>query len=253
MMSNARSFEEWVRAASSAEFSGWDFSHLAGRCDEEELSWDYVAAVRKHLATSSSLLDMGTGGGERLSSLCPLPQVVCATEAYAPNVPIAKKRLEPLGVKVVQLDSDDALPFDDGYFDLVINRHESFCAGEVFRVMKGGGRFITQQVGDKNNVGLNRRLGCRDSAGNSEWSLERAGKQLRQVGFTVSSAYEEFPATRFFDVGAVIYYLRAVPWQIPDFEIDAYEAPLRKLHQSLEETGALEIKAHRFFLECIKG
>jgi len=50
----------------------------------------------------------------------------------------------------------------------------------------------------------------------------------------------------------IIYYLRAIPWQIPDFEIDDYEIPLRKLHQSIEETGACETKAHRFFLECIK-
>lgn len=29
-----------------------------------------------------------------------------------PNVPIAKERLTPLGVKVVQIDNDENLPFE---------------------------------------------------------------------------------------------------------------------------------------------
>jgi hypothetical protein len=28
---------------------------------------------------------------------------------------------------------------------------------------------------------------------------------------------EEFPVSRFFDIGAIVYYLMAIPWQIPDF------------------------------------
>jgi protein-L-isoaspartate O-methyltransferase len=83
---------------------------------------------------AESMLDMGTGGGERLASLQPLPKVTYATEAYAPNVPIARKRLEPLGVKVVQIMSDDNLPFANKTFDLIINHHEAYSVKEVYRI-----------------------------------------------------------------------------------------------------------------------
>jgi SAM-dependent methyltransferase len=77
----------------------------------------------------------------------PFPELAYATEAYAPNVPVAKKRLEPLGVRVTAIDDDDSLPFDDAGFDLVLNKHESFSPAEVRRILRPGGTFLTQQVG----------------------------------------------------------------------------------------------------------
>ena len=46
-------------------------------------------------------------------------------------MPIAQKKLEPLGVKVVEVSDDTALPFQDGQFDLILNQHESYVASEV--------------------------------------------------------------------------------------------------------------------------
>ena len=43
----------------------------------------------------------------------PFPSTIYATEGYAPNVPIARKKLEPLGVIVVEVTDDTALPFRD--------------------------------------------------------------------------------------------------------------------------------------------
>lgn len=40
---------------------------------------------------------MGTGGGEFLAGLQPLPPHTCATEGYPPNIPIAQQRLKRLG------------------------------------------------------------------------------------------------------------------------------------------------------------
>ncbi|TWM62046.1 hypothetical protein CHCC14814_3869 [Bacillus paralicheniformis] len=54
---------------------------------------------------------MGTGGGEFLSKLGPLPSSAYATECYFPNVPVAKERLTPLEVQVVQIDNDEDSSF----------------------------------------------------------------------------------------------------------------------------------------------
>ena len=155
-----RRFLEWLRAEEAVPFKGWDFSHLQGRMIEEQLPWDYARIVLDALPAAEALLDMGTGGGEFLNDLRPLPPYTRATEGYAPNIRLARERLEPLGVKVYEVEDDTRLPFGDAEFDLVINRHESYEPAEVRRILHPGGRFVTQQVGGQNNTDLNALLGA---------------------------------------------------------------------------------------------
>jgi SAM-dependent methyltransferase len=62
-------------------------------------------------------------------------------------VPIAKERLEPLGVEVFQIENDNELPFANETFDFVLNKHESYSVSEVKRILRPDGLFLTQQVG----------------------------------------------------------------------------------------------------------
>ena len=100
-------------------FSGWDFSFVTGtgRMQEGLLTWSYGSMARRLVRQANALLDMGTGGGELLSMLRPFPKKIWATEGYAPNVPIAKKRLEPLGVRVITFEEDAHLPVENRQFD----------------------------------------------------------------------------------------------------------------------------------------
>src|SRR5260370_10005297 len=98
-------FDRLLAEAMAAPFSGWDFSWLEGRRVEEEdteTTWDYDERARKRIQSAASLLDLGTGGGERLSRLGPFPPFAVATEAYAPNVPVATRLPQPLRVRVVR-------------------------------------------------------------------------------------------------------------------------------------------------------
>ena len=78
---------------------------------------------------------MGMAAESLLSMLQPFPSTIYATEGYAPNVPIARKKLEPLGVIVVEVTDDTALPFQDGQFDLIVDQHESYAASEVKKIL----------------------------------------------------------------------------------------------------------------------
>ncbi len=181
------------------------------------LSWSYTSEVLTAARLTDSLLDMDTGGGEFLAGLQPLPSHTCATEGYAPNVPIARQRLEPLGATVYEVGEDDILPFADGEFDLVINRHGSYLAEEVSRVLNPGGGFVTQQVGGTNDWGLNEMLGAEPNRQWEDWTLDSAVRDLEKAGFEIEVGKEAFPITRIFDIGALIYQLKAIPWQIPRF------------------------------------
>lgn len=234
--------------SSEEDFKGWDFSYLnqTSRMAEFPLSWNYTIELLKYLPQSKHLLDMGTGGGEFLSTL-PVPKDTKATEAYKPNVPIARNRLEPLGIKVYEIDSDFHLPFEDYSFDLIINRHEAFIPTELKRIIKEDGVFITQQVGGKNDEDLNQLFETNQSEYH-DWGLQVALDGLEEAGFTILDKKENITKTRFYDIGAIIYYLKAIPWQIPDFSISKYQTQLIKIHNMIMDKGYLDITCHRFFI-----
>ena len=62
-MDREQLLSQW-REEAARGMSGWDFSHIQGRCTVEPLPWDYPQVVREFLRPGVRLLDMGTGGGE---------------------------------------------------------------------------------------------------------------------------------------------------------------------------------------------
>jgi len=246
--------------AESRQFEGWDFAYLEGRLTEELCPWDYRAIVAELLLNTESLLDLGTGGGELLASLRPLPHLTLATEGYRPNLPVAKRTLNPLGVQVVETYCDDnerlpqrgALPFRDDSIGLVIDRHESFIAKEVSRVLEPFGCFVTQQVGGENYPELNSALGVAEAPTRPGWNLREAVRQIEDAGLVVSDSREARLEAWFSDVGTVIYYLRAVPWQIPNFSVEKYRAKLRELDQTIRQDGRFRVTFPRFLVQATK-
>jgi SAM-dependent methyltransferase len=253
-------FERLAAEAQEARFSGWDFSWLATRCTDEPLPWDYRSEVARRAVGARALLDMGTGGGEILSGLVPRPPRTVATEAWPPNVPVAARRLRPLGVPVVQDEgaadnfAEDPgrgrLPFRDGTFPLVTNRHESFLPAEVSRVLAPGGTFVTQQVDMHNDDDLYRLLGLQVPEQPDSW-LPLAQRQLREAGLIVQVATAGEQGQRFDDVAGIIYYLRVVPWAVPEYTLDRCAGRLRELHET-PDAWPVTHRQRRFLIVAAK-
>lgn len=233
-------------------FKGWDFSYLDNRWDEEPLPWDYKKTV-KALIGNKTMLDMGTGGGEFLISLEPIPGKTYATEGYPPNIELCKRTLPQYGIEIRAVDDDECLPFEDNFFDLVINRHESFSSKEVYRVLNPGGRFVTQQVGGKNNRELSKLLLDKypDTA-NIHFNLENTVDGLEAAGFKVVNKQEFFPCLRFYDIGALVYFAKIIQWEFPNFSVETCFDKLSELQGKLEREGYIVSIEHRFFIEAIK-
>jgi len=243
-------------------FSGWDMSYLKDRRVEgisTNHHWDYTATVLDAMKSAHTMLDMGTGGGERLASFAtrqPLPEVICATEGYAPNVLVARQRLTPLGVTVYEVNDDNQLPFEDNTFDLIINRHAKYDPHEVSRILKPGCQFITQQVGDQTNRRLHELLDNTKPKGyfyagmpqKHGWNLEYAVQELEDTGWHITTQQEEFFPTRYYDVGAIVYYLKAIPWEIPDFSVEKYFDRLVEIHRLIQKEGYVDVSFHQFFI-----
>jgi len=234
-----------------APFAGWDFSYLNGRWIEEQPPWDYEALARQLVQKSKAVLDMGTGGGEILASLAPFSEHTVAIEGWRPNVAIARKRLEPLGVRVLEVDESGELPFADGEFDTVLNRHSAFRATEVFRILKTGGTFLTQQVGGGN---LNDLIKEFDAAPQyKDWTLSTITKQIRDAGFSIEEAEEWTGKVEFKDVGAIVYFLKAIPWVVQDFSVDNSLHHLEGLQRKIDKGEKLTFAQVRFLVSANKS
>jgi SAM-dependent methyltransferase len=253
-------FETYLEQAQSAPFSGWNFEYIirTGRVIEAPVKWNYYNIVLPYLLNAETMLDMGTGGGEALSRFRPLPPVTYATEQYKPNVAVARKRLEPLGVKVFEIEEEKeppfnaSLPFGDEFFDLVISRHEAYYPQELMRILKPGGVFITQQVGSISVINLKQFLTGKTEAV-SNWNLKSAVEELESAGFQILEQQEDIQFYRFYDVGAVAYLMKAIPWIIEDFTIDRYKDRLWELHIQIHENGFYDTPLHRFIIAAKKG
>jgi SAM-dependent methyltransferase len=235
-------FDELVTEAMAEPFSGWDFSWLDRRSRTEPLPWDYPGRVAALAGTARTMLDMGTGGGEALSRLSARARRTVATEAWPPNVPVAGRRLLPLGIPVIQSEGardnmeqegandGGSLPFRDGSLDLICNRHESFLAAEVSRVLAPGGTFVTQQVDYHENDDLALALGIETPDEPDSW-IGLAGRQLTEAGLVIEEAVRADLRIYFDDVAGIVYYLKAISWSIPGYSFEKHQDRLRALYE----------------------
>jgi SAM-dependent methyltransferase len=233
-----------------APFSGWDFSHLKNRWIDEYPPWDYKELARQLVQKSEAVLDIGTGGGEVLASLAPFPRHAVATEMWAPNIPVARKKLEPLRVKVVGVSEEDDTPFNDREFDTVLNRHADFSPAEIFRILMPGGAFLTQQVGGNNFWDLAEEFDA--TLPYKELTFDYWQGEIQDAGLILKQAREWNGKMEFMDVGAIVYFIKAVPWQVPGFDIDRDMHYLERLHHKLENGERLVYTQVRFLFEAEK-
>jgi SAM-dependent methyltransferase len=242
-------FDRLVSEAADVPISGWDASWTAGRWIQHGTPWDYRATVSARLRTVDSLLDLGTGGGELLASMAPLPTRTFATEGYPPNLPVARRRLEPLGVHVIAIGADQRIDLPAGSVALVLDRHEAFDAREVFRVLVPGGTFVTQQVGIDNYDEIHRWFDVASAAPtNALESADALAREIASAGFRVVDHRESRVRDEFRDVGALAWFLRWAPWEVPGFSVDSARPILRRIHAEILRTGPFHVTAHRLLV-----
>jgi SAM-dependent methyltransferase len=250
-----RTFDELVAEGDAISVAGWDFSWLDGRGTEQRPSWGYQQLLRKRLAQATSGLDLWTGGGEVLAGAGPFPPTMAATEPWPPNIAPATRLLHPLGVVVIATGEKPPLPFADAAFDLVTSRHPSALWWDEFaRVLAPGGTYFAQHVGviylrtlTEHFTGQPLRVPIRGQVNPDTVSADVAA-----AGLDVVDLRHEQIRLEFFDVGAVIYFLRKLNWVVPDFTVAKYRDKLLELHRHIEAEGAFVTHSSRVLLEARK-
>ena len=249
MKSREDLIKEWEEAE-NIHFQGWDFSYLNDKCFEDVPSLSYMDISRDLIIKSTALLDIGTGGGERLLEFKDVfPCKVCATEGYLPNLKLSREHLSPYSIEVKHSEDSlySPLPYDDESFDLVLSRHSAYNISEVQRVLKPGGKFFTKQVEGSNGKDLVEMF---DGKLKYEFfTLEFAKNDiLNRTNMEIKLAEEWRGKVRYVDVASIVYYLKAIPWIIEDFSVDTHKHYLLKLQEKLMNEGTLMFSLSYIFL-----
>ncbi|MET8366339.1 class I SAM-dependent methyltransferase [Micromonospora sp. NPDC049580] len=251
-MSAERDAEELIAEAAAAPVDGWGFDWLSGRATEERPPWGYAGLVAERMARADAALDVDTGGGEVLAEIPYPPKVLVATEAWPPNVEVARRTLRPLGATVVTVAPDSALPFRDGSFDLVVSRHPVRTDwAQTARVLRPGGTFLSQQIGPGTMRELSEAiLGPLPPPDGRHPAAAVAAAEA--AGLRVVDLRRATLRATFHDIGAVVWFLRKVVWTVPGFTVDRYRPELLALHRRITAEGAFVAHARRFLIEATR-
>lgn len=239
----------WKEEEAQAHIHGWDFSHIQGRFEEEhDLPWNYRRLVREYLREDMDLLDYDTGGGEFLRSLGHPAERTSATEGYPPNVKLCREVLLPLGIDFRECADPSAAPFPDGSFDLILNRHGAFDPAELFRLLKPGGIFLTEQVGEDNERDLVERVLPGTPKPFPHMNLREQREAFEKAGFRILRGEEAFRPIFFYDVGAFVWFARVIEWEFPGFSVDRCFDRLLAMQEEIDREEQVRGTIHRYLL-----
>jgi SAM-dependent methyltransferase len=248
-------YDELIAEGDAVPVAGWDFSWFDGRATEERPAWGYSRLLSERLRRARAVLDIQTGGGEVLAGAVRAagasgPAVLAATESWPPNVALARANLAPFGGEVAEVPDEASLPFPSGSFELVVSRHPTEIVWEeIARVLEPGGAYLSQQVG----AGSNREL-TDFMMGPQPVSQSRgpqvAAAEATAAGLEVVDVREQALRVEFFDVAAVVHFLKKVLWTVPGFTVASYREPLARMHEHIQANGCFVCHSQRFLIEA---
>ena len=139
-------------------------------------------------------------------------------------------------------------------FDLVLSRHPvTVWWTEVARVLRPRGTYFSQQVGPASVFELVEYfLGPQPAAVRRRRHPDDARAAAERNGLEVVDLRFEELRTEFYDIGAIVYFLRKVVWMVPGFTVEQHRATLRKLHREIEANGPFVATTTRFLIEARK-
>ena len=125
----------------------WDFSMI--NYEKESLTdFDLYDLLKENTNSSSRLLDLGTGGGEKVLKYFPDCAEIIATDFSEEMINTANESLKRSGKNNITFRTMDNLNMDtpEDYFDVVVARHTCIDAKQIYKTLKNGGKLLLRGV-----------------------------------------------------------------------------------------------------------
>jgi len=227
---------------------GWDFGRLKKKVSG--VRWNFYEEVLKKCDKNTVLLDIGMGGGEKVLELADKVKLLVGIDHAEGMVKTARKNLTKSGRKNVYFYQMEArkVGFPDGFFDVIACRQSNFFPKEVYRLLKPGGWFLTQQVGEDDKENITKCFGRGISQNKEGTLMNRYGRAMKQVGFK-NIKMKSYNATEWY-AGAddIIYLLKHAPI-VPNFggKKEDMESLAKFIAENKEKKG-IKTNSRRFMI-----
>lgn len=111
-------------------------------------NWNLFKLIKKYSTKDSKILDLGTGGGEKLLKYFPKVTEILGTDFSKEMIETANKNLLKSRRKNISFRIMDNLKMDvpDEYFDIVVARNTVINPKQIFKCLKKGGYLFIHGV-----------------------------------------------------------------------------------------------------------
>ena len=125
----------------------WDFD-MINYTEERLTNWNLYELLKLNSNSESRILDLGTGGGEKVLKYFPECKEILATDFSQEMINTANENLSKTGRKNITFRKMDNLKMDTpkDYFDIVVARHTCIDANQIYYTLKEGGMILLRGV-----------------------------------------------------------------------------------------------------------
>ncbi len=125
----------------------WEFS-MINYTKEILTNWDLYELLKLNANKESRVLDLGTGGGEKVIKYFPDCKEILATDFSEEMIKTARDNLRKSGRKNIEFRTMDNLKMNtpNNYFDIVVARHTCTDAQQIYNTLKDGGKLLLRGV-----------------------------------------------------------------------------------------------------------
>lgn len=115
---------------------------------EDFTDWDLYKILKTLASEDSKILDLGTGGGEKVLKCFPDCQEILGTDFSPEMIKTANKNLAESGRKNISFRLMDNLAMDvpENYYDIVVARNTVTDPAQIYKCLKPGGYLLIHGV-----------------------------------------------------------------------------------------------------------
>ena len=167
------------------ELGNWDFSKIK-YTTEQESSWHFYDKIAEYAKPDSLILDLGTGGGEKILRNMPNCAMIIATD-FSPNMIKTanenKKMYTNKNIKFVVMNNLN-MTFPKDLFDIVTARHTIIDAKQIYNCLNSTGVLIVKGV-DKYDCWELKEIFGRGQAFDNQIAIsKRDYEDIKNAGFS---------------------------------------------------------------------